>query len=78
MGQTSIPCTTDARDRLAAMKPEDMNWSEFLFGLAEDGEVHGRPDVDGVAEELQSINSALETVEQRTGNIERTLENLQR
>jgi len=76
MGQTSIPCTTDARDRLAEMKPDDMSWSEFLYGVAEDTEPIGRPQADEVAEELTAIKEALETVEERTGRIERTLEDL--
>lgn len=33
MGQTSIPCDSEVRDRLAVDKPEDASWSEYLSDL---------------------------------------------
>jgi hypothetical protein len=33
MGQTSIPCDSETRDRLAADKPEDVSWSAYLRAL---------------------------------------------
>lgn len=73
MGQTSIPCTEEARDRLAKQKPDDMTWSEFLRGAAGD-DVVGSPRVGEVADELASVQDAIATVEERTGRIERMLE----
>lgn len=37
--QTSIPCDSDVRDRLATDKPDDMSWSAFLSKLHSDGEI---------------------------------------
>lgn len=93
MGQTSIPCTTSVRDRLAEDKPNRVNWPEYLDALHKDAEfiivnddvnigdmVAELVDTLGAsdAEDIEQIKDALATVEQRTGNIERTLEDLQR
>lgn len=74
--QTSIPCTTDARDTLAEMKPDDTSWSEFLCGIAEDGEVRGTEAVGDLSDQLETIDSALTALEERTGRIERALDGL--
>jgi len=39
MGQTSIPCDSDVRDRLAEDKPDDQSWSEYLSVLHSDQEI---------------------------------------
>ena len=39
MGQTSIPCNTEVRDRLAGDKPDNMSWSEYLSVLHSDQEL---------------------------------------
>jgi len=39
MGQTSIPCDSGVRDRLAEDKPSDMSWSEYLSVLHSDQEI---------------------------------------
>ena len=39
MGQTSIPCDSDVRDRLAADKPDDASWSEYLSVLHSEQEI---------------------------------------
>lgn len=62
-----------------------MSWSDYLIGLRDESDqlkeiamngsrddtVYGEPD-------LSEIRASLETIEQRTGSIERTLEDLQR
>ena len=37
--QTSIPCDSEVRDRLANDKPDNMSWSVFLSTLHSDGEI---------------------------------------
>ena len=37
--QTSIPCDSEVRDRLANDKPDNMSWSAFLSTLHSDGEI---------------------------------------
>ena len=37
--QTSIPCDSEVRDRLANDKPDGMSWSAFLSTLHSDGEI---------------------------------------
>lgn len=39
MGQTSIPCDSEVRDRLAGDKPADMTWSEYLSVLHSDQDI---------------------------------------
>ena len=39
MGQTSIPCDSEVRDRLAEDKPTDQSWSEYLSVLHSDQEI---------------------------------------
>ncbi len=74
MGKTSIPCDEATRDRLDDLRDgEYKNWDAFLNQLAD--EYDGtEATVDG----LDSLARAMETVEERTGRIERTLEGLQR
>lgn len=50
MGQTSIPCNTEVRDRLAGDKPDEMSWSEYLSVLHSDQEITVEPDtsIDGI------------------------------
>jgi hypothetical protein len=38
MGQTSIPCSTTARDELAETKPPEMSWSEYLLALRDESD----------------------------------------
>lgn len=39
MGQTSIPVTSEVRDRLAGDKPDGMSWSEYLTVLHSEQEI---------------------------------------
>jgi len=52
--QTSIPCDSEVRDRLANDKPGGMSWSEFLSTLHSDGEIPvsnpPEPDAGGLGE----------------------------
>lgn len=71
--QTSIPCESDVRDRLAADKPDDMSWSAFLSKLHSDGEipVDETPaatgdvdvDVDAIADAVAARNMTLDADE---------------
>lgn len=71
--------TEAARDELRDEKPDEMSWSEFLLQLSGnwDGETsNGTPsDIDG---QLDRIEASVATAEERTGDIQRTLEDLQR
>jgi hypothetical protein len=83
MGQTSIPLDSEVRDRLATDKPDDVSWSEFLSRLHSDGEIMtGGGVIEGDvefepladAEQLERIEESVATVEERTGRIERMVE----
>jgi len=75
MGKTSIPCNEATRDRLDDLRDgQYKSWDAFLNQLADDWQGESDTTVDG----LDSLARAMETVEERTGRIERTLEDLQR
>lgn len=83
MGESSLPCGTSTRERLEEMRGENFrSWDAFLNYLGDmfeeyDEEYANSGFDDGVAD-LESLASSVETVEERTGRIERTLEELQR
>lgn len=66
--QTSIPCSREARDAHAAQKPDDVSWTDYLLALADEREIAT------VDPDLERIEATLATLEERTGRIERTLE----
>jgi hypothetical protein len=76
MGETSIPCQEETRDRLRDDKTVGVSWDRYLNDLLDAAErvddYENAPEVDG----LESLASAVETIETRTGRIERTLEDM--
>jgi len=76
MGETSIPCREDTRDRLRDDKTSGVSWDRYLNDLldaAERADDHANgAEVDG----FDSLASSVEAIEQRTGRIERTLEEM--
>jgi len=74
--QTSIPVTRDARDELADTKPDGMSWSDYLVALRDESDqlkeiaMGGEPD-------LGELRSSVETIEARTGRIERQLDEVE-
>jgi hypothetical protein len=82
MGQTTIPCSETTHERLEDLRGGDFrSWDAFLNALADAYEDDGTDDL-GVAGStisgpvLDDIQKSLETVETRTGRIEKTLEDL--
>ena len=80
---TTLSVTKDTVEQLKEAKPPDMSWNEYLYGIAEDGTIaesagdpQGAPKFDEVLEKLDRIESAATTAEDRTGDIQRTLEGL--
>mgnify|MGYP000344252145 CR=1 FL=1 len=74
MGETSIPCREETRDRLSDLRGNEYkSWDAFLNHLADEFNGDGA-DVSG----LDSMGRSIETVEERTGRIERLLEDLTR
>jgi hypothetical protein len=71
MGETSIPCTEATRDVLREDKTPGVSWDRYLTDLLADAKraTDGGDDVDSLA-------SAIETIETRTGRMERQLEQL--
>ena len=77
MGETSIPCRAETRDRLRDDKTAGVSWDRYLNDLldaAERADDHeaGVP----IGEQLDRIQSAAETAEERTGTIERKVDEL--
>jgi hypothetical protein len=71
------------RDELAELKPKTANWSEFLAALADIDDPPERTTSDaacafGNAPEggFADLQDALATIEERTGRIERALEDM--
>lgn len=58
MGQTSIPCDSEVRDRLAGDKPDDTSWSEYLSALHSDQDIIVEPSrediIDDIREQLET------------------------
>jgi len=76
MGETSIPCREATRNRLDDIRGgRYRSWDEFLNDMADTFE-----DGDGGVEtgDVPEIARSVEAIEERTGRIERTLEDLQR
>jgi uncharacterized coiled-coil protein SlyX len=68
MGQTSIPCDSEVRDRLAEDKPEDASWSEYLSILHSDQEIvieseASIPEGERIAEHLRRLEGRLKDLE---------------
>lgn len=68
MGQTSIPCDSEVRDRLAEDKPADTSWSEYLSILHSDQEIvieseASIPEGDRIAEHLSRLEGRLKDLE---------------
>ena len=67
--QTSIPCDSEVRDRLANDKPDNMSWSAFLSTLHSDGEIpveeapRATGDVDAIADAVAARNMTLDADE---------------
>lgn len=65
-------------EMLNEQRPDGMTWPEYIEReCIEEGEVHGLPPVAELRAELQAVREAVETVEARTGKIDRTLEALE-
>ena len=75
---TSIPVTEAVRDELRDEKPEDKSWSDFLSQLAGnyDGGVSGDIPAE-VREQLDRIEASASAAEDRTGSIQRTVEDME-
>jgi hypothetical protein len=77
MGETSIPCREETRDRLRDDKTSGVSWDRYLNDLldaeerADDHENAG--DVDG----FSSLASSVESIEGRIGTIERKLDDME-
>jgi len=77
--QTSITLQKDAKERLNDSKPDDMSWTEFAYGITEDGEMaesSGEPQGTAIDGQLQEVLSALKTIEERTGRLEKQLDDI--
>jgi len=70
---TAIRVRKTARDKAQEQKRDGQTWSEYIAD--ENREVDG---VGELARAVKSLESSLSTVEERTGRIERTLEEMQR
>jgi len=83
MGETSIPCGESTRDRLDELRGDEYkSWDAFLNHLADVWE-QSEPTYEATIPEgsdsgFEDIAEAVETIEERTGRIERTLEDLSR
>lgn len=75
MGETSIPCTEATRDRLRDDKTPGVSWDRYLTDLLDDAQRARTADGPN-AEDLSSLAASLETVETRTGRIERILDDV--
>lgn len=71
MGQTTITVTHDAKERLEREKPDDMSWSEFLYGVAEDGEVYGsnHTEIVELAQQVRQLQELVERVPEDTAEL---------
>jgi hypothetical protein len=77
MGETSIPCREETRDRLDALRDgQYKSWDAFLNHLADVWEQRDEATAGEFAG-LESLESSVETIEERTGRVERILESLQ-
>lgn len=73
MGETSIPCTEATRNRLRDGKTSGVSWDRYLNDLldaAERADDYENSSTDVTVE----LADAVKTIEERTGRIERTLD----
>lgn len=76
---TTISITEEQRDRLSDRKQHDRESYKAVIARLLDGDTAdkaGKADVDGRIELLKRIERAASTVEERTGRIERQLEDM--
>lgn len=73
---TTLPCGDRTRDRLEELRGDDFqSWDAFLNFLADE---HERCESGGATDsDLAVMQDSLEIVEERTGRIERQLEELE-
>jgi NAD(P)-dependent dehydrogenase (short-subunit alcohol dehydrogenase family) len=74
VGETSIPCTESTRDRLRDDKTTGVSWDRYLNDLLDAAERVDDYENGADVTDLSSLADAVETVETRTGKIERMLE----
>lgn len=76
MGETSIPCEEETRDRLTELRGDRYkSWDGFLMHMADVWEQREQDSDDDFAG-LESLEASVQTIETRTGRIEREIENL--
>ena len=76
---TTIEITEDQRDQLKQLKQHDREgYKDVIARLLGGDQTTGRDGYSKLQEQLDRIESAATTAEDRTGNIQRTLEGLQR
>jgi hypothetical protein len=77
---TSIRVDKDAKQAAAAAKKDGETWDEYVQRCAENPPVVKEfVEAGGLdTETAEKLNDAVQTVEQRTGRIEKLLEDLQR
>ena len=74
---TSIRVTADAKEKAEASKRDGETWNDYLQRCtANPPEVREYVDGGDLREQLDRIESAASTAEERTGSIENTLENM--
>ena len=76
---TTIEITEDQRDQLKARKQHDREgYKDVIARLLGDDKTTGQDGYSELQAQLDRIESAATTAEDRTGDIQRTLEGLQR
>jgi len=71
--QTTITLQQDAKERLEAAKPDGMSWTEFAYGVTEDGklvesegDVYGNTEVQEVLEQVRKLQRLVEQTPENT------------
>jgi hypothetical protein len=76
MGETSIPCQAETRNRLRDDKTAGVSWDRYLNDLLDAAERADGYESGAEVNDLDSLASSIEAIEARTGRIERTLEDM--
>lgn len=77
MGETSIPCREETRDRLRDDKTSGVSWDRYLNDLLDAAERADDYESGAEVNDLGSLASSIETIETRTGRLERQLEEME-